>query len=188
MTSLFNAWLDNQNLYQPDKRWVVAFAPRLAWEDGRESFFSTYPDGRLVSIIRDPYSWFTSARGRVKEEEIESEERMLSLWRKSAEEMLAAKSSKGDQVFIVGFDELINDTEATMRRLADYLGIDFEPVLTTPTFNLNPVGANSSYGAPGPGVHKDPLTRHEQLLSDEQRAAIDTECRKLYEQVLAVKD
>ncbi len=31
MTSLFNGWLDNQNLRGAEKRWVVAFSPRRAW-------------------------------------------------------------------------------------------------------------------------------------------------------------
>ena len=28
MTSLFNGWLDNENLYGPDKRWVATCSPR----------------------------------------------------------------------------------------------------------------------------------------------------------------
>jgi len=50
MTSLFNAWLDNQNLRGVEKRWVVAFSPRRAWGDGLDRFESIYPDGRLISI------------------------------------------------------------------------------------------------------------------------------------------
>ena len=54
-TSYFNAWLDNQNLYTGPKRVVTGFTPRLAMDEGSvERFFAAYPDGTLVSIVRDP--------------------------------------------------------------------------------------------------------------------------------------
>ena len=55
--------------------------------------------------------------------------------------MLEAERRYGDRVCIVRFDELVLDTAATMRRLADFLEIEFDPRLTTPTFNGYPVGA-----------------------------------------------
>ena len=62
-TSYFNAWLDNQNLYTGPKKAVVGFTPRLAMElDRVERFFAAYPDGLLVSIVRDPRGWYASAR------------------------------------------------------------------------------------------------------------------------------
>ena len=62
-TSYFNAWLDNQNLYSGPKRVVTGFTPRLALEPGNaERFFSAYPDGTIVSIVRDPGGWYESAR------------------------------------------------------------------------------------------------------------------------------
>jgi hypothetical protein len=85
MTSLFNAWLDNQNLRGAEKRWVVAFSPRRAWGDGLETFFRIYPDGRLISILRDPLSWFSSAQGRDPEADVDA---LLELWKRSAREML----------------------------------------------------------------------------------------------------
>src|SRR5207253_5548814 len=62
MTAYFNAWLDNHNLYGADKRWVVAFSPWLATEaDDRTRFFTDYPEGRLIRIVRDPCGWYASA-------------------------------------------------------------------------------------------------------------------------------
>jgi sulfotransferase family protein len=185
MTSLFNAWLDNQNLRGAEKRWVVAFSPRRAWGEGREKLFELYPDGRLVSILRDPLSWFTSAQGRDPEADPEP---LFELWVRSAQEMIEAKDRYPDLIFILRFDDLVRQTDKTMRSLARFLGIDYDPVLTTPTFNGYPVGANSSYEVRTTGVLTDPLERHKELLSDEQRKRILAECDQLHKQALKVAD
>jgi len=181
MTSLFNAWLDNQNLRGADKRWVVAFSPRRAWGDGREKLFELYPDGRLISILRDPLSWFTSAQGRDPHADPEP---LLELWKRSAREMIEAKQRYPDLVFIVRFEELVRETDRTMRALSGFLEIDFDPVLTTPTFDGYPVGANSSYEVRTTGVVSDPVERYKELLSDEQRERILGACEGLYKEAL----
>jgi competence ComEA-like helix-hairpin-helix protein len=183
MTSLFNGWLDNQNLRGPEKRWVIAFSPRRAWGDGLEKLFDIYPDGRLISILRDPLSWYSSAQGRDPEADPEG---LLALWKRSAREMLEADRRYGERVCIVRFDELVLDTAATMGRLADYLGIDFDPLLTTPTFNGYPVGANSSYEVRSTGVVTDPVERHKELLSAEQRELVGGECEELHQEILGL--
>jgi hypothetical protein len=190
LTSLFNAWLDNQNLYGADKRWVVAFAPRLAYGDGGERFFAAYPDGRLISLIRDPHGWFTSARGRERpdSESRASTDRLIERWTVSAREALKAKEAYGDRVYVVGFDALVTETEETMRALAGYLDIEFTPQLTQPTFNRYPIGANSSFAVTAPGVISDPVRRHEDVLTDAERERLTQECGPLYEQVLEVSD
>jgi hypothetical protein len=185
MTSLFNAWLDNQNLRGSQKRWVVAFSPRRTWGEGLKRYVDLYPDGRLISILRDPLSWYTSAQGRDPKADMGG---LLELWKRSAEEMVAAKRSYEERVRIVRFDELVLDTPATMRLLAEFLGIDFEQRLTTPTFNGYPVGANSSYGEDRVGVVSDPVERYKELLSDEQQKLITAECQDLYDEALALTE
>jgi hypothetical protein len=185
MTSLFNAWLDNQNLRGAEKRWVVAFSPRRAWGDGLDRFFDHYPDGRLVSILRDPLSWYTSAQGRDPKADVAG---LLAAWKRSAEEMLEAERRYGERVSIVRFDALVLDTAAAMRRLADFLGIDFDERLTVPTFNGYPVGPNSSYETSSTGVVTDPVKRYKKLLSGEQQERITGECEELYREALALTE
>jgi hypothetical protein len=185
MTSLFNAWLDNQNLRGARKRWVVAFSPRRAWGEGLERFFGIYPDGRLISILRDPLSWFASAQGRDPEAEPHG---LLELWKRSAREMLEAERRFGERVYVVRFEELVLDTAGTMRGLADWLGIGFDERLAVPTFNGYPVGPNSSYETSRTGVLADPVERYKQLLSDDQQELIRSECEQLYHQALTLTE
>ena len=79
-TSYFNAWLDNHNLYTGPKKAVSGFTPRLAMELERvERFFAAYPDGLLVSIVRDPRGWYASARSHRKY--YADLEEAIGLWR-----------------------------------------------------------------------------------------------------------
>jgi hypothetical protein len=185
MTSLFNAWLDNQNLYAGPKRWVIAFSPRRAWGDGLDRYFQIYPEGRLISILRDPWSWFTSAQGRDPEADPDI---LLEAWKRSAGEILRASREHGDQFYVVRFDELVLDTRKAMRRVSRFLGIDYTPKLASPTFNDFPVGANSSFDTKQVGVVKDPVQRYDKVLSDEQKDLIKTGCDELYQEALALPE
>jgi hypothetical protein len=184
MMSLFNAWLDNQNLRGVEKRWVVAFSPRRAWGEGLDRFESIYPDGRLISILRDPLSWFTSAQGIGPPDA--RRETLLDAWKRSAREMLEAQRRLGDRFRAVRFEELVLDTSGVMQRLADWLGIDFDERLLTPTFNGYPVGPNSSFQTSQTGVVSEPVERYRELLTDEQQEHIRGECEELYREALAL--
>jgi hypothetical protein len=187
LTGLFNAWFNNHTLDDADKRWVVAFAPRLAWGDSRHHFFRAYPDGRLISILRSPPSWMASARGR-QIKGAENDERLIAMWNRSTREAIEAKQEDGKRVHIVCFEDLVRDSAGAMRILARKLKIDFADILTEPTFNSRPIGANSSYAVHKGGVITDPLTRHKKVLSDEEEQRISEQCDPLYQEALKLAD
>jgi hypothetical protein len=143
-TSYFNAWLDNQNLSARPKRAVVGFVPRLAMEESSvERYFAAYPDGLLISIVRDPRAWFLSA-SRHWPARYGDVDAGLGLWRASVEAALAARELYGDRVALLTYERLVRQPEATMRALADRVGIAMLPLLLEPTFNGLPIRANSS--------------------------------------------
>jgi hypothetical protein len=187
LTSYFNAWLDNQNLYTGEKKIVTGFTPRLSMAtEHLAKFFEAYPDGKLLTMIRNPQGWYVSARkhspgmyGNI--------DHALQLWSRSSQAAIEAKEQYGDSVFVLSYDELVDDTEGVMRRIAAYLGIDFDPTLVEPTFNGFPIKADSSFRVSGHGVIKEPLHRHQEELSEEERSQIDERTREIYEQALALK-
>jgi hypothetical protein len=165
MTAYFNAWVDNRNLYADPKRFVTAFSARLAMErSSREGFFSDYPDGRLLAIIREPRSWYSSALA-YNADRYGNPELSMRVWRQSADAILDAKRRHGDKVYVIAFERLLSDTEGTMRALADYLGIDWHPLLAVPTFNGLSIKANSSFPIDRHGVTDAPLKRREGLTA-----------------------
>ena len=180
-TSYFNAWLDNQTLYHEPKRVVTAFAPELNLKkDSLGRFFESYPEGTHIAIVRNPRTWYASAR-KQKERDIDVE-RALKRWRKSALAALDARERWGDRVVIVAYEDLVEDTETTMGRIAEAIGITMSPELLEPTFNGRPIRANSSHRVEQHGVLKD---RTKTDLDAATLEEVDFWARGLYEQVFA---
>jgi Sulfotransferase family len=146
VTSYFNAWLDNHHLYNMPKKYWVGFVPRVLCKEANvERIFRDYPDGKIISVVRDPVSWFGSARRHSKE--YANVENAIGLWSHSYEMLLRAHDKHPDRMLILEFERLIVDTVGSMRQVADYLGISFHESLLSPTFNGMPIQSDSSFGS-----------------------------------------
>lgn len=171
LTAFFNAWFDCQGLREEPKRWVGAFAPRLAWGQSRTRYFADYPDGRIVTVHRDPRAWYASAFS-FKDKYSDFEE-ALALWRQGTQESMTAKRESPEQVFVLTYEALVREPERVMRTLADWLGIEWNPILLRPTFNRQATVTNSSHGAIGTGIRAESLERWRDTLSPETVDAIE---------------
>ena len=182
MTSYFGAWLNNQNSCG-QKRFVTAFTARLTMTKANvESFFNIYPDGGLLSLIRDLKNWYPSAI-RHKPRVCRGLRDGMDLWKRNAQAMLRNKERYGDRVCILTFEDLISKTESVMRYLAEFLQIKFDNILLEPTFNKYPIRANTSFEAEKNGIIKSTLQRYKTLTSEELEF-IESSSKELYEQVL----
>jgi Sulfotransferase family len=184
MTSYFNAWLNNHNV-EGDKKAVVAFTPWLATDkENVRRFFDVYPDGKLISILRSPQSWYVSARlTPAFETQMTDIVSAMRPWEESAQAMRRNKHKYGERVCLLSFENLVDKTEAVMRYLADYVGIKFDEILLTPTFNKCPIKANSSYKVKTYGVIHEPVTRHLEILTKAEIETIENLTGELYESV-----
>jgi hypothetical protein len=179
-TAFFNAWLDYQQLYTP-KQWLVAFTPGLSSrEDSVARFFRDYPDGRLLSSVRDPRSWFVSLRGK---QPGLTPDKAMPRWIRSAEQAIQNRRRFGERVRLVSFETLLEDTPGTMARVADWLDLAWDDVLTRPSFQGFDIRANSSWKVERAGVLDAPLQRAREL-APQDLASIEQSCLELYEEVL----
>jgi hypothetical protein len=184
-TSYFNAWVDNHNLYTGPKRVVTAFTAGLAADAANvERFFSTYPDGTLISIVRNPRGWYASARKH--KNRFRKVEPAIARWRQSTEAALAAGERYGDRVLVITYEDLVLDTEATMGRIAARIGIAMLPSLLMPTFNGRPIRANSSQPVPAYGVLPDRTSAFRDTLEPETIELIEERAGDLYERAAAL--
>jgi hypothetical protein len=184
MTSYFGAWINNQNGLG-HKKIITAFTPRLAMMAGNmQSFFEIYPEGRLISIIRGPKNWFPSASRHIRDKYGDIKQ-ALSQWCQNAEAMLNNKKRYGNRVCIISFDDLIAKTDAVMHHLADFLNIQFDQILLTPTFNKIPIKPNTSFIAEDSKIMASALTRY-QTLNRKELAVIDEMTAEVHQKVKAV--
>ena len=170
MTSYFFAWLNNHNI-QGSKKYVTAFTPRLSMsKDNMASFFEIYPDGRLISIIRDPKNWYPSAlrhNKKIKKNKYGDIHTALNQWKECTLATLENRERYGDRVCVIKFEDLVSKTEPVMRHLAAVLDLEFDPILLTPTFNKTPIGANTSFIPEKSAIMNSTLKRHQTLTRDE---------------------
>lgn len=185
MTSYFNAWLDNQNLYNTPKKIITGFVPRMNMdEENIRRFFEVYPDGRLISMIRDPKDWYTSARAH-REDLYGDIEKAIQLWKTSTNSTINNKKRYGNLVYVLRYEDLVQNTKIVMQSLAEYLNIEFNDILLIPTFNSFLIKADSSYDVHNYGIIKDPLGRYKTILNNHEIEFIDSQTLDLYE---AIKD
>jgi Sulfotransferase family len=184
-TSYFNAWLDNGNLDTGPKRLTLGFTPRLNMDPvSVEQLFTVYPDGALISIVRDPRSWYASAR--VEKKKHRELEQGLGNWRRSTEAAIGAQDHYGaDRVLIVTYEELVLETEAAMSHLAGALGISMSDVLLRPTFNGQSIRADSSHPVERHGILADRADSYRRLLDPETISQVEELAGDAYEQAAA---
>jgi hypothetical protein len=182
MTSYFGAWLNNQNYYG-SKKFITAYMPNLEeLKENTESFFEVYPDGRLISVVRDPRSWFPSVRKRWPERYIEVGQ-ALSHWNKSVQTMHWNKERYGDRVCLIQFEDLIRKTETVMRFLAEFLTIEFDDILLVPTFNKFPLKEDTTFKTENNGIVSS-LPAEERKLTGQELSTIDNMTNETYALVL----
>jgi hypothetical protein len=153
-------------------------------ETNMTSFFDAYPDGRLISVVRDPKNWFPSAN-RHQTKKYGEIAKALDQWNDSARSMVRNKKTYGDRVCIIKFEDLVTCTEAVMRYLSDFLEIRFDGILLTPTFNKIPIKPNTSFKLENPGIMISALERYK-TLSEEELDIIETISGAAYRQVLNI--
>jgi hypothetical protein len=171
MTSYFGAWINNQNV-NGQKKVVTAFTPRLAErQENTEYFFEVYPDGRLISVVRKPGNWYPSALRHVPEKYGELTG-AIEQWNENTRAAIWNSRRYGERVCLVQFEDLIGKTEAVMRHLAGFLGLDYMDILLTPTFNNFPIRAHTSFEAEQSGIINGPLARY-RTLSGRERETIE---------------
>ena len=184
MTSYFHAWVNNQNLIGV-KKYITAFTPRLAMMDtNMASFFNIYPRGRLISVVRDSRNWFPSAV-RHQVDKYGDINKALDQWVDSARSMVRNKQKYGDRVCVITFEDLVRRTEAVMRYLAEFLDLNFDDILLTPTFNKFLIKPNTSFKLEKPGIMISALERYK-TLSREELAVVEKTTGEVYEEVLEV--
>jgi hypothetical protein len=149
-------------------------------EENVDRFFSVYPDGTLISIIRDPRAWYLSASKHMPHVYADVEP-ALQLWRESTQAALEAADRFGDRVLLLTYENLVRETDTTMRRVAERVGIQVRPQLVVPTFNGLQIRANSSEAVDGEGILKERADAYRTSLPAETSERITAVAGDLYE-------
>ena len=84
------------------------------------------------------------------------------------------------------YEELVLDTERTMGRLAERLGISMSPALLVPTFNGRPIRPNSSQPIESRAVVPERANAYREVLDAATIERIEELAGDLYERARAL--
>jgi hypothetical protein len=108
-------------------------------------------------------------------------ETAMGLWSGSVDSALRALERFGERVVVLTYEQLVQDTEATMQSVCERVGITMSPVLLEPTFNGLRIRANSSGEVERYGVLPERSTAYRDSLDPETTERILALAGDLYE-------
>jgi len=181
-SAFFAAW---QDLDVPNAvGYVAAFCPRvLMYEDSADRLLWDYPDGFVLSSVRDPRTWYASS-SRHSSKAYPNVQTAIDLWIGSTRQILSRQETSGGRVIAFTYDDLVTDTPAVMTQVAEKLGLPYDPILEMPTYLGRPILSNSSYAKDTYGVSKTSLDTHK-TLDSEDLAFIEKTAMPVYEEARA---
>jgi hypothetical protein len=101
-----------------------------------------FPDARFVCVVREGLSRVRSMVSSRKRKPTSRSRRILFLFNACAANDLYGRtlerfSSECDRSIVVRYEDLLRDTDGNLRRIADFVGMPFEPTMLTPRFAPN---------------------------------------------------
>ena len=181
-TSFFCSWI-NYRLEISKKKYLTAFIPRVNLDvESLKYFFKNYPDGRIITIVRDPLDWLASAR-KHDPSGYKSFREALDLWKKST--LSSMEIIKNRKNIGITFYDLVQNTSKTTLYLSNKLNIKHDKILNIPTFNGQKILSDSSFKSVEGKIDKNTLNRKNQFKSKELKEIESLKkelivCRKLY--------
>ena len=177
ITSYFNSWLDYKRSSLKHKYWVSFVARTFIHRQNIRSFFNDYPDGKIIQIIREPKSWYASAKYYMPDEYLKID-KAINLWIDSTTKILC-NAKYFQNIKVILFEDLVLNTKGIMEELCSFIGIDNSKILQTPTFNCEVIASNSSFSDTKGIVNRSSALRRP-LLSTTQLNYIDCYASPIY--------
>lgn len=182
-TAFFSAW---SNYLKTGKEIVITgFTPRVVMlEQSRRLFFEDYPDGKMICVIRDPESWYAStSRHNKYHRELDF---ALDEWILSVNSALTVFKEYGaDKALLLSYSSLLTEPMAQMKRVSEFVGIDYSDILINPTFLGQPLRPNSSYAVDTIGINPKMLD-HKERLETKTREIIKGKTAEVYSEAIEI--
>ena len=167
-SSFFSSWFNYRD-NNSKKKFITGFWPMLCHKKSNlDLYFKIYPDGKVISIFRDPVSWYVSAKNHKSTSQwfVNIQEAAL-LWNHTNKQILEAHRNYKEKVLIIKFEELVKFTEKNMKKISKFLKIRFQKSMLQPTFNGESVESNSSFKT-SIGIDRKVISRNGKLLKTEK--------------------
>ena len=127
---------------------------------------SMFPDCRFVHIVRNPYAGLVAVRRAQTRHGRFPALADTALSFKNSYYFLFRNLGVLDNYEVVRYEDLLCESEETMRGVAHFLDLPFSESLLEPTLLGEPWGGNSTSDQTFDGISRDPLTRWKEHITD----------------------
>jgi hypothetical protein len=124
-----------------------------------------FPDCRFLHIVRNPYASLVAIRRSKSREGFPNLVRAARALQNSYYNLYRNERAL-DNYLVITYEELTSDPRATMTRCAEFLDIEFDDVLLTPTLLGEPWAGNSSRGTRFTAVDASPSQSWRSQITD----------------------
>jgi hypothetical protein len=136
-----------------------------------EQIFAWWPEARCIHILRDPRDNYVSYQRKHPDWQPEF---FAANWRRSTHAGLENRQRFGaGRYLILRYEDLTQSPQATLRQLADFIGIDWDPALAAPTRAGAQWAGNSMFSEQFQGISAAPVARWHEKLSPGDVAVIE---------------
>ena len=163
------------------KRWIEKTP---ANRNHIDEIFGRFPQAKLLVTLRDPRAILATqiALEQTRKTKRFSVYYVIAHWRVAAKLARRVRSAGVPGLF-VQFEQLVSDVSTMMKRVCDYLEIQFYPeVVLTPTKIGQPWGGNSAAQIAFSQVSAEPASRWKRELSEDEIGWVEWHCRDLMPQ------
>jgi hypothetical protein len=126
------------------KRWGIQLGSTERYSD---EIFSSYPDARILQMIRDPYDRYKQFRSMYRRK-FGSLGRSTVEWLASVDLALENRNRHPERYRLVKYEELTSSLEATISRICEFLGEEFTNEMLSPKIlqKIEAYNQSSSWG------------------------------------------
>lgn len=162
--AIFENWKQYSNLRSSERlKFFVEKTPRN--EFYHEIIENLFPNARYVYIVRDPRDNYVSYK---KKKPKLSLEKFVYSWQRSIRIAL-----KKEGWLLIKYEDLISEPETTVRTLCNFLSIEFDEILLSPTKNGQIWKGNSMFGDNHVKIHQYSYKRYLKHLTKDEIQTIE---------------
>jgi len=153
----------------PDTRYWVEKSPYNEYY--AEQIFTWWPQARCIHVLRDPRDNYTSYRRKHPDW---APEFFASNWKRSLQTGMLNQDNFGAQHYLLlRYEDLVQSPQETIQSMLEFLEIDWDSNLTTPSRAGQPWQGNSMFSDEFSGISAAPLNRWKDNLEPLDVAVIE---------------
>jgi len=147
-----------------------------------------WPDLRAIYIARDPRDNYCSYRKQRQNQvaanpkdsaySMLSEQEFIAYWLDSLLYWERFSARHKHQTLMLRYEDIVQNPQDELKRICDFLAIEWDDTLLMPTRNNHPWSGNSIYGTQHTGISASSLGRYREKLSTEKIEYLESWLRK----------